>query len=484
MERRAMVTTHLTDSPNYSWDTVDTSVTDRGSLFDSSVDSLFAVSFLERVSHQVATLKNSEQVVDELLRLLKIEVQIDEVQLTKIPAKGALCIICDQPLGTVEALVIHHLVRRRRPDVKIFANMLLSGFPRMHEAAEFIDPGWRLASRVRNVLSLKSALRFLSEGNVVGPLPIDSTALFDREPWHVVDPTWRQSVASVLRESGSTLLPVSFGGTENALQGLASLLTFDHNWNASKQAASQVRIEIGRPIRSAELQRFPHAEQLEAFLRDRCDMLKLRADATRSSTKRTSNRLQPIADSEDPTLLATEIDSLPEAQKLVRQRGKLVAYARGAQCPHLLNELGRLRQIAFRAVGEGTAESRDLDHFDQIYDHLFVWNEQSDELIGAYRLGRLDALRSGESPYSATLFHYSPNFFSELGPALELGRSFVRPEYQRSPAGLMMLWKGIAEYLHRSPPAWPSKYQRGVRTRLAAVHGAIHGVVSLRIRVV
>ena len=417
-------------------------------------NSLLLLTDLERISNHVATLDSADQVVAELLRQLKVQIRFDETQLAKIPTKGSLCIVCAQPFGTIEALVVHDMVRRRRSDVKVFSNMLLSSFPRMHEAAEFIDPGWRLASRLRNVLSLKSALRFLAEGGAIGPLPIDDTALFDHEPWHVVDPTWRQSVASVLRESGATLLPISFTGKQNALHSLANLLSPSHGSAGTRAAdllTTRIAVEIGRPIRSAELQCLDHPEQVEAFLRDRCELLTLRNEVTKKAKKPRATGFQPVAPAEGGGLIEREVDALPEAQRLVSQRGRLVAYARGNECPALLRELGRLRQIAFRAVGEGTKEPRDLDQFDDRYDHLFVWNEQSAEIIGAYRLGRTDSLEQEEQPYSATLFRYTPTFFSELGPALELGRSFVRPEYQRSPAGLIMLWKGIGEYVHRHP---------------------------------
>jgi putative hemolysin len=107
-----------------------------------------------------------------------------------------------------------------------------------------------------------------------------------------------------------------------------------------------------------------------------------------------------------------------------------------------------------RAVGDGTGRARDLDDYDQHYEHLFIWNNPAQQLVGAYRVGRIDELRrrlGRRGLYTASLFHYRDPFFQLLGPALELGRSFVRPECQRSFAPLLLLWKGIGEYLARNP---------------------------------
>ncbi len=122
--------------------------------------------------------------------------------------------------------------------------------------------------------------------------------------------------------------------------------------------------------------------------------------------------------------------------------------------PHLLDEIGRLRELTFRATGEGTGRARDLDSFDEHYEHLFIWNRKREEVVGAYRLGRIDEIRKRAGRrglYTAGLFQYRDPFFRLLGPALELGRSFVRPEAQRSFTPLLLLWKGIGEYVARYP---------------------------------
>jgi hypothetical protein len=122
----------------------------------------------------------------------------------------------------------------------------------------------------------------------------------------------------------------------------------------------------------------------------------------------------------------------------------------------MLREIGRCREIAFRGAGEGTGEELDLDRFDQYYQHLFLWNKADRRLAGAYRLAMTSEVLREQGIaglYTSTLFHFDPRFFQRMGPAVELGRSFVMPEYQRSYASLLLLWKGIVRLVVRRPEA-------------------------------
>jgi putative hemolysin len=169
--------------------------------------------------------------------------------------------------------------------------------------------------------------------------------------------------------------------------------------------------------------------------------------------RRTPEDATAVAEPVDPALLKSEIGSLPEESHLVAADMD-VFVARADEIPHTLREIGRLREHTFRQVGEGTGRELDLDRFDETYLHLFVWNRDEREVVGAYRLGRVDRLLEAEGPrglYTRTLFKYSPPFWEELGSALEMGRSFIRPKYQRSYAGLMLLWKGIGRFVSRHP---------------------------------
>lgn len=159
---------------------------------------------------------------------------------------------------------------------------------------------------------------------------------------------------------------------------------------------------------------------------------------------------EPIADSEPAELLSAELNSLGR-ERCLAENGDLAVYlAKAEETPRMLQELGRLREATFRGAGEGTGKSRDLDRFDRYYWHVLLWNKTRRELVGAYRAGNTAEILAEHGVsglYTSTLFRYSERLFQKLGPALELGRSFIRPEYQRQYAPLLLLWKGIARLL-------------------------------------
>ena len=170
--------------------------------------------------------------------------------------------------------------------------------------------------------------------------------------------------------------------------------------------------------------------------------------------------MEPVATTpaDSPSDLAAEILALPPEQILVKRGDQRVIYAEADQIPRVVQELGRLREFSFRAVGEGTGNASDLDQYDRTYLHLVLWDEKSSAVIGAYRLGRTDRLieeHGIDGLYTRTLFRYDEALFQELGPSLEMGRSFVHPDYQRRVEPLMLLWKGITRYCGKFP-----KYRR------------------------
>jgi len=163
---------------------------------------------------------------------------------------------------------------------------------------------------------------------------------------------------------------------------------------------------------------------------------------------------QPLAAPVPADLLAKEVEMLPADRCLVENGDLAVYLGNEPEIPQLLCEVGRLREITFRGAGEGTGKTSDLDAFDRYYSHILLWHKTKRELVGAYRAGntvKILAERGIRGIYTSTLFRYHERFFQKLGPALEFGRSFVRPEYQRQYAPLLLLWKGIARMVARQP---------------------------------
>jgi putative hemolysin len=163
---------------------------------------------------------------------------------------------------------------------------------------------------------------------------------------------------------------------------------------------------------------------------------------------------QPIMADVPKDLLKQDVAALDVSDRLLAVGGFVVYCATANKLPHVLREIGRLRETAFRAVGEGTGRSLDLDEFDANYHHLFVWSEASSEIVGAYRIAFTQELteRHGVTAlYTHSLFEFDAALFERLGPSLEMGRSFVHPAWQGNTRALRLLWAGIAVLLDRHP---------------------------------
>jgi putative hemolysin len=227
-----------------------------------------------------------------------------------------------------------------------------------------------------------------------------------------------------------------------------------------KKRSSSIKIRIGGPIPHRRLKGFEEIGDLRDYLRFRTYLLAL---SFREEKKliplplRLDNRLrrmEKVKPQQDPHALEREVETLPREQKLIESNEYEVYFAASDQAPRVLQEIGRLREETFRMAGEGTGKAVDLDRFDNIYTHLFVWNRERNEVVGGYRLGATDEIlaRHGKKGlYTHTLFKYQDRFLEETGPALEMGRTFVRKEYQRSYSPLLLLWKGIGRYVVAHP---------------------------------
>lgn len=204
-------------------------------------------------------------------------------------------------------------------------------------------------------------------------------------------------------------------------------------------------LHLGDVLPAAELARIDVAAQ-GAYLRLLCQAL-----GGSSAVAPEQRPLAPLAAPVAAERLAAEIDALPASCCLLRQGEFAVYCAPAAPIPGVLDEIGRLRELSFRAVQEGSGLPADLDRYDAHYQHLWLWHAPSRQIIGAYRLGFTATLAAPQALYTHSLFDYDQRLLARIGPSLELGRSFVRPEWQRSFRALRLLWSGIVQVLDAHP---------------------------------
>ncbi len=275
----------------------------------------------------------------------------------------------------------------------------------------------------------------------------------------MVDPEWSETTARLIRITQAVTVPVLCTGRNSVpfhLLGLVHpmLRTTRLPNELLNKTGKQIEVRIGSPISAEKIDQIPDDEQATKYLRASTYLLAARkATQGRLSFPAFSafaaKRPEPVAPETPRDLIVDEIQGLSSECTLAENGDFLVLAAGASQLRHTLREIGRLREIAFRQAGEGSGKELDLDEFDSTYTHLVLWSKTKQEIAGAYRVGPTRELLKNKqisALYTSTLFNYDPRFFEQLGPAVELGRSFIRAEYQKQYAPLMMLWKGIVQF--------------------------------------
>ncbi len=401
------------------------------------------------------------------LHSLEISYEIASGDIERIPAEGPVIVVANHPFGGIEGLILGDLLRRRRPDSKILASFLLSRVPELHELFVLVDPFEGKGSEHRNLRGVREALRYVLAEHALGIFPAGTVSHLHLSQREVSDPMWHTSTAWMVRKTKATVVPIYFHGKNSPFFQAAGLIhprlrTALLPREMLRKRRFRAPVHIGTPLPWEKLQAFDDDHDLIEYLRLRTYLLKShersekrhKQKRLRKARSAKPRELKPVIDAIDPDVLAIELAALPPEQTLSEQREHQVIYASAEQIPNVLQEIGRLREVCFREVHEGTGESVDLDQFDQDYLHLFTWNREKKELVGSYRMGCTDELvrKHGiEGLYTHTLFRYGPDLLDRIGNALELGRSFVRTEYQRNFAPLMLLWRGIGKYIERFP---------------------------------
>lgn len=402
--------------------------------------------------------------LDVLLEEMKIELDVQPTDFERIPAKGPLVAVANHPFGVLDGAVLAVLLSRIRPDVRVLANSLLAGIPELHQHCIFVDPFHTTSSADKNLKSLKQAIDWLRQGGALAVFPAGEVSQINVREAHITDPAWNTVATRLVRKTGATALPVYFSGRNSMAFQLLGLIhprfrTLFLLQEFLQQRAKRVRIRIGKPIPAELIASLECDEEATEYLRLRTYLLSYRGKKPVSLPSKVRSKLprqpqQPIAARVPARFVIADIAALPPDRMLTENSEFSVYAARGAELPNLLDEIGRLREITFRAAGEGTGRSADIDQFDSYYWHLLLWNKENQELAGAYRAGNTDEIIRAhgiKGLYTHTVFRYDERLFLKIGSALELGRSFVRPEYQRQYAPLLLLWKGIARFIAVHP---------------------------------
>jgi putative hemolysin len=401
------------------------------------------------------------------LKELGARYEVDWPANFNLPAEGPLIVVSNHPFGILDPVILADLVSAFRPYVRFMTNYLLGTMEEMRPWIIAVDPFDGEHSAQRNLAPMKEALRFLRQGGALAIFPSGEVAHY-KMGRGVEESPWSPHVGALVRRTKATVLPVYFEGHNSPLFHAAGMLhplartglIFRELFQRCKEP---VQVKVGQPIPFSRLKKFEDDESLTRYLRLHTFIMSQRGRPEVRHKEEVedvvvSKNMVPVVTPQTESqqeAFEREVEALRAQGSHLASQGNLSVFAgSAAEIPVLLREIGRLREVTFRAVGEGTGEEIDLDRFDDHYLHIFLWDEKERRVAGAYRLGRADVIlrRYGRKGlYTSTLFKFQKPFLQHLDDALEMGRSFIAPNYQRSIAALPLLWKGVLTWVTRYP---------------------------------
>ena len=419
---------------------------------------------LDRIYDQIKANPANIHFLDKFLDALNINYTVQGQSLARIPSEGPVVVVANHPFGALDGIILYKILKTIRPDTTVMANYLLGKLPELSDAFLLVDPFETKKSTRANLKPVRDAVRWLRNGGLLGIFPAGEVSHLEWNKWEVTDPDWGTMSARLVRKTQATVVPAFFSGKNSYAFQVAGLIhpllrTVMLPREMLRKANATIDLCFGKSIPFEKLERFENDQDMIKYMRGRtyflAPQIKNQSAVPRNKGLVSQNRVVTTTPPwHEPGSVRDEVLSLPTDQLLVDTEKFSVYQARAKQIPHLMKDIGFRREVTFQAVGEGTGNEIDLDHFDDYYVHLFVWHKENQEVVGGYRLGFTDEiveLYGIEGLYTHTLFDYGQRFINQIKPAIELGRSFVRPEYQKTYHALMLLWKGIGQIVLAAP---------------------------------
>lgn len=378
----------------------------------------------------------------------------NEAALAAIPRDGPLLVVANHPLGGLEGVAIARVIAAIRPDLQVLTNQLLRRIPELREIFIGVDVLSANAASA-NVAGIKKVHKHLQNAGAVLIFPAGMVSAYVPDTGRIQDRPWNRLVGQLARRYACTCLPVHVGGSNSAYFYAAGrihprLRTALLPRQLANKQGYELPLTVGHPVSAQELSLLHSPEAITEYLRISTDAL-----APQSATKNPTIReqLSALDLSAGGAQLRAAIAAISEF-RLVEHEEFDVYCAPFDQLGVLMELIAIAREVTFRSVGEGTGLASDSDQFDPHYLHLFLWDKTQQRIAGAYRVGLVDeivAKHGVRGLYSRSLYEYDEDFIRRLGPALEMGRSFIHPDYQRRPVSLNLLWRGIGSILVRNP---------------------------------
>ena len=393
----------------------------------------------------------------------KIKFEIPEEDLKRIPKEGPFITVSNHPLGGMDGVLLLKLLIEKRADYKIIANFLLHRIAPLKPYVMPVNPFETRKDAKSSIAGIKNALLHLREGKPLGIFPAGEVSTY-KDGKLKVDKPWEEGAIRLIKKANVPVIPIYFHAQNSRLFYVMSKLsdtlrTAKLPSEVMSQRGRVIKVRIGKPISVKDQDAYKEIPAFSEFIRKKTYML---ANPFEKAHRLISAQNIKIKKSAKKIVSQRSTDSfIKEVAALREKDGRLlesknyeVFFAKPKDIPNLIHEIGRLREITFRAIGEGTNKDIDLDIYDQYYHHLFLWDREANCLAGAYRMGLGEEIYKTygiKGFYINTLFRIEPELHQMMEDTIEMGRAFIIGEYQQKPMPLFLLWKGIVHVTLRYP---------------------------------
>jgi putative hemolysin len=415
---------------------------------------------LNRLYNQIGDKKGLE-FIDELIRILQINFVYDDDELQKrIPKTGPVIVVCNHPFGGLDGILLIKILSQIRSDIQIVSTQLLQ---KIEPVSDFflVEDTFHIKSN-KGLLNpeTEKASAHLGNGGILCVFPAGDVSQLDSSRV-LSDKQWQYNTLKFIKLQKVPVVPIHFQGNNSRLfymmnNILPALKSMKLPTEILYQRKKPIKVRIGNTIQVTEQDRFSDIYQYGRYLRAKTYLLQSKIEVRKFfnySLKR-QQRIEPVADPVPHEKIILELQNLSSEFLLFKLKNYSVYCVPSKRIPNILLEIGRLRELTFRQVGEGTNRSIDLDEFDLYYNQMFIWDAETEMIAGAYRIGKGAEILHKYGVrgfYIHSLFKIKDDLQYMLKQTMELGRSFVVKEYQKKPMPLFMLWKGILYFTLKNP---------------------------------
>jgi putative hemolysin len=425
--------------------------------FGPVLDRLVGLSKLRKlyINNDLSGLEKQE-FSTKLIKLLGVNVSGGVDILDKVPQQGRFIVVCNHPYGMIEGVILAQLLTRKRKDTKVMANIGLSIFKEIQDYFIFANPLKPKAAI--NTSAIKQCFKHLKDDGLLILFPAGRVSFFQSDKQRITDAQWNRLTVQLASKTDTPVLPLFIcGGNSRLFHNLGRIYYRFRLLMLAREMFKlhqhRITLTAKKAITAAQLKEFGTTEKMNDVTRLHCYLNDQRY-FTPWPEDNQQGLMQDIMPGIDKLAMLDELTQLPQQQHLLDYRNFSVYYGYQAQLPHVVQEIARLREVTFRTQNEGSGKPLDTDKFDASYMHLFVFDRDHNDIIGAYRIGLSDVLLKNNDTcalYLSQMFNFSPEFINRQTPCMEMGRSFIVQAHQNSFHGLLLLWKGIGAFVCKNP---------------------------------